>query len=107
MSINLDYTWSYGKNNLLKVERVMINNLTEEEENILASYELGEWQSIDNLQEEMNAYQQAAAVWTGKNYTINLILPEQEFQQFQKKALSTGSSSQTILINLIRQFIAS
>ncbi len=85
----------------------MINNLTAEEEDILASYERGEWQSIDHLQEEMNAYRQAAAAWMKKNHTISLTLPEQEFEQFQKKALSTGASSQTILINLIRQFIAS
>lgn len=84
----------------------MINNLTAEEEDILDSYERGEWQSIDNLQEEMNAYRQAAA-WMNKNYTISLTLPEEEFEQFQKKALSTGASSQTVLINLIRQFIAS
>lgn len=85
----------------------MINNLTEEEEDILTSYERGEWQSIEHLQEEMNAYRQAAAAWMAKNYTISFTLPKQEFEQFQKKALSTGSSSQAILINLIRQFIAS
>jgi hypothetical protein len=34
----------------------MINNLTEEEEDILASYERGEWQSVKNLQEEMDFY---------------------------------------------------
>lgn len=85
----------------------MINNLTAEEEDILDSYERGEWQSIDNLQEEMNAYQQAAAAWMKNNHTISLTLPEEEFEQFQKKALSTGVSSQTVLINLIRQFIAS
>jgi len=85
----------------------MINNLTAEEEDILDSYERGEWQSIDNLQEEMNAYRQAAANWMKNNHTISLTLPEEEFEQFQKKALSTGASSQTVLINLIRQFIAS
>jgi len=85
----------------------MINNLTAEEEDILDSYERGEWQSIDNLQEEMNAYRQAASTWMKNNHTISLTLPEEEFEQFQKKALSTGASSQTVLINLIRQFIAS
>ncbi|MCA6606121.1 MAG: hypothetical protein IM533_17100, partial [Pseudanabaena sp. M007S1SP1A06QC] len=55
----------------------------------------------------LNAYRQAAAAWMEKNHTISLTLPEQEFEQFQKKALSTGVSSQTVLINLIRQFIAS
>jgi predicted DNA binding CopG/RHH family protein len=85
----------------------MINNLTAEEEDILASYERDEWKSIDNLQEEMNAYRQAASAWIKQNHTISLTLPEEEFEQFQKKALSTGASSQTILINLIRQFIAS
>lgn len=79
----------------------MINNLTAEEEDILDSYERDEWKSIDNLQEEMNAYRQAAAAWMEKNHTISLTLPEQEFEQFQKKALSTGVSSQTVLINLI------
>ncbi|WP_271255011.1 hypothetical protein [Pseudanabaena sp. Chao 1811] len=44
----------------------MINNLTAEEEDILDSYERGEWQSIDNLQEELNAYRQAAATWMKK-----------------------------------------
>lgn len=85
----------------------MINNLTAEEEDILASYERGEWRSIDRLQEEMNTYRQAAAVWMKENHTISLTLPEQEFDRFQKKVLSTGASSQTILINLIRQFINS
>jgi predicted DNA binding CopG/RHH family protein len=88
-------------------EIAMINNLTAEEEDILASYERDEWKSIDNLQEEMNAYRQAASAWIKQNHTISLTLPEEEFEQFQKKALSTGASSQTILINLIRQFIAS
>ncbi|WP_286396403.1 hypothetical protein [Pseudanabaena mucicola] len=44
----------------------MINNLTAEEEDILDSYERDEWKSIDNLQEEMNAYRQAAAAWMEK-----------------------------------------
>jgi len=83
----------------------MINNLTSEEEDILASYERDEWQSINNLQEEMNSYRQAAAAWMKQHHTISLTLPEQEFEQFQQKVLSTGLSSQTILTNLIRQFI--
>ncbi len=85
----------------------MINNLTAEEEDILASYERGEWQSVKNLQEEMDSYRQSATAWMQKNHTISLTLPEQEFEQFQQKVLSTGESSQTVLINLIRQFIAS
>ncbi|PZO44158.1 MAG: hypothetical protein DCF19_02845 [Pseudanabaena frigida] len=85
----------------------MINNLTSEEEDIIASYERDEWQSINNLQEEMHSYRQAAAAWMKKHHTISLTLPEQEFEQFQQKALSKGVSSQTVLMNLIRQFIAS
>ncbi|MBD2190132.1 hypothetical protein [Pseudanabaena mucicola] len=85
----------------------MFNNLTEEEEDILASYERSEWQSVKNLQEEIDFYRKSAAAWMQKHHTISLTLPEQEFEQFQQKALSTGASSQTVLINLIRQFIAS
>ena len=55
----------------------------------------------------MDSYRQSATAWMQKNHTISLTLPKQEFEQFQQKALSTGASSQTVLINLIRQFIAS
>jgi predicted DNA binding CopG/RHH family protein len=85
----------------------MINNLTAEEEDILASYERDEWQSVSNLQEEMDSYRQAAAAWLKKHHTITLTLPENEFEQFQQKILTTGTSSQAVLISLIRQFIAS
>ncbi len=83
----------------------MINNLTVEEEDLLASYERGEWQSINNLQEEMNSYSQAATAWMKEHHTISLTLPEHEFERFQQKVTSLGSSSQTVLMNLIHQFI--
>jgi len=83
----------------------MINNLTVEEEDLLASYERGEWQSINNLQEEMNSYSQAPTAWMKEHHTISLTLPEHEFEQFQQKVTSLGSSSQTVLMNLIHQFI--
>jgi predicted DNA binding CopG/RHH family protein len=76
-----------------------------EDKEILASYEGGEWRSVSNLQREIRRYQKYAQSWIEDNALVFLTLPADDFERLKRKAKQTGIPYQTLLTNLVHQFV--
>lgn len=77
-----------------------------EEEDILESYEAGEWQSVGKLQREVRRYQDYAATWLEANRLISLTLSAADYERLKQKAGEAGMSYQALIANLVRQYVA-
>jgi predicted DNA binding CopG/RHH family protein len=71
----------------------------------LESYERGEWHSVDRLQREVRRYQEYASAWLKENRQVNLTLPVDDFEMLEEKARETGISYQTLLAELVHEFV--
>ena len=78
-----------------------------EDKEFLESYERGEWHSVSNLQHEIKRYQEYAASWLEKNMLVYLSLPSDDFEMLKRKAKQAGVSYQTLLTNVVHQFVTS
>lgn len=78
-----------------------------EDKEFLESYERGEWYSVSNLQREIKRYQEYAASWLEKNMSVYLTLPADDFEMLKQKASRAGVPYQTLLTNLVHQFVTS
>jgi predicted DNA binding CopG/RHH family protein len=78
-----------------------------EDKELLESYERGEWQRVNNLQREIKRYREYAAAWLEKNMLVYLTLPATDFEMLKQKAKQAGVPYQTLLTNVVHQFVTS
>lgn len=86
----------------------MVDNLkldTEERE-LLDSYERGEWQSIDTLQEKLEQYQSYATATLEANGLVSIILSKEDLKAIRRKAAEAGMSYQMFIANIVHQFVS-
>ena len=76
-----------------------------DDEEILDSYEVGEWQSVDILQREVRRYQEYASTWLEANRLISLTLSAADYDRLKQKASEAGLSYQALIANLVRQYV--
>jgi predicted DNA binding CopG/RHH family protein len=79
--------------------------LSEEENEILNSYEAGEWKSIGLNNKLISKYQKAASATLSKNKRINIRLNQLDLQSLQKKAFEEGLPYQTFISSLLHKFV--
>ena len=85
----------------------MVNSkrkLEAEEREIMDSYERGEWQSVATP-EELRRYQVQAAATLSKQGQVSISLSPEDIEAIRKKALEEGISYQTLIANIVHQFI--
>jgi predicted DNA binding CopG/RHH family protein len=80
---------------------------SQEDKEYLESYEKDEWHSASNLQREIKRYQEYAATWLENNLTVCLTLPAEDFEMLKQKANKAGISYETLLTNLVHQYVTS
>ena len=76
-----------------------------EDKELLESYERGEWHGVSNLRREIKRYQEHATNWLEKNNLVYITLPADDFEILKRKAQRAGIPYQTLLTNLVRQFV--
>lgn len=79
--------------------------LTREEQEILESFEKGEWLPVKNFakrKEELMAY---ARNTLRKDKRLNIRIPERDLNELQRKAVSEGFPYQTYVSSIIHKFI--
>ncbi|MBM9549277.1 antitoxin [Leptospira sp. 201903074] len=81
------------------------SSLSKEENDILDSYEAGEWKSIGLNSKLISNYQKAASATLAKNKRINIRLNQLDLQSIQKKAFEEGLPYQTFISSLIHKFV--
>ena len=79
--------------------------LSEEELEILTSYEAEEWKSIGLNKKIISSYQKSASATLAKNKRINIRLNQLDLQSLQRKAFEEGLPYQTFISSLLHKFV--
>ena len=82
-------------------------HLDAEEQALLDSVELGEWQSIPHVTEEIERYQRYAQAQVNALESVSIELPSSDLQALQAFAQQSGSSVSALMATVLHQFIAS
>lgn len=81
------------------------NDLTLQEQELLASVENDEWLSVSNLEKEVKRYQSYAKAQLGELEEIKIEIPAQDIQFLQALATQAETPFQTMIANLLHQFV--
>ena len=76
-----------------------------EENELLASYERGEWHSVDKVREEVERYQAHAAAMLETNRQVSVTLPFTDFEKVQQKASEAGMPYQALIADIVHRFV--
>jgi predicted DNA binding CopG/RHH family protein len=84
----------------------MINNDVKYEENILTSFEKGEWQSVPDIKKEIARYSATAAAALAKDKRINIRLSSRDLEDVQARAAEEGLPYQTLIASILHKYIS-
>jgi predicted DNA binding CopG/RHH family protein len=79
--------------------------LTNEEKDILKSYESGEWISSKKLSADRKQLKEYAKTALRKDRRINIRISENDLIQLQRKAVQDGLPYQTLISSVLHKFI--
>ena len=74
------------------------------EDDILESYESGEWKSVANLDEEIARYAASAAATLTKDKRINIRLSSRDLEDIQMRAAEEGMPYQTLIASIVHKY---
>jgi len=80
-------------------------NFSDEEKEILESYEADEWQSVENREREISKYQEYASATFKKDKRVNIRISSKNLEALQKKALEEGIPYQTLISSVLHKYI--
>jgi predicted DNA binding CopG/RHH family protein len=78
----------------------------QEETGLIASYEAGEWQPVENVQADMNHYREVAQATFRKDRRVNIRISTKDLQEIQKRALVEGIPYQTLMASVLHKYIS-
>lgn len=81
--------------------------LDEEEAELLASVEAGEWRTVPNFEQEKKKYQEIAAATFKKDRRVNIRISSKDLIGLQKRALEEGIPYQTLISSILHKYLAS
>lgn len=80
--------------------------LDAEEQDLLESYERGEWQTVPNLKEEIEIAKRASQRFLQKDARINIRLSGHDLDGLKRIAVNEGLSYQTLIGSVLHKFVA-
>ena len=83
----------------------MKNRLTEGEQEILDSFERGEWVPVKDLSKRKRELIRYARNTLKKDKRLNIRISERDLSELQKKAVSEGLPYQTFVSSIIHKFV--
>ena len=83
----------------------MTTKLTKEEKKILDSFEKGEWVPAKNLSERKAELMMYARNTLKKDKRLNIIIPERDLNELQRKAVIEGLPYQTYVSSIIHKYV--
>ena len=83
----------------------MKTKLTEEEKEILDSFEKGEWVPVKNLSKRKKELMPYARNTLKKDKRLNIRISERDLHELQRKAVAEGLPYQTYVSNIIHKFV--
>ena len=76
------------------------------EEDIFASFERGEWNSVSNLKDEIARYAASAAATLIKDKRINIRLSSRDLEDVQTRAAEEGMPYQTLIASILHKYVS-
>lgn len=83
-----------------------MGKLLSNEQDILNSYERGEWKRSKGARGDINRYKVYARATIQKNKRINIRLSAQDLEGIQQRALEEGIPYQTLIASVIHKYVA-
>ncbi len=84
-----------------------MSSLNLEEREIAESFERDEWQSVATS-DELSRYQTlAAAAAVSNQHQVSIAFPTDDLEAIQKKASEAGIPYQSLIVNIVHQFVVS
>ena len=81
-------------------------DLDPQEQNLLESYERGEWSSNKNIAEEKSRLVEVARATSRKDSRINIRLSSRDLEEIRKKAFEEGIPYQTLISSILHKYIS-
>ena len=81
------------------------NKLTSEENDLLDSYERGEWVEVRNMTGEKKRVREYAAATMRKDKRVNIRISRRDLVELQQKAVHEGLPYQTFISSLLHKFV--
>lgn len=79
--------------------------LTKEEQDILESFERGEWHRVDDFERRKVEIEQMAASALAKDHTVEIPLTERDMVTLKQKAAHEGLSFQEYISSVLHKFV--
>ena len=80
--------------------------LDADEQELLDSYERGEWKTVPNLKQEIEIAKRAAAKFLQKDARISIRLSSYDLDGIKRIAVQEGLSYQTLIGSVLHKFVA-
>lgn len=79
-------------------------SLDREEQELLESYERGEWRPVAGREVEMERYRQYAHAMFKKDMRVNIRITRKDLEMLQKRALEEGIPYQTLMASVLHKY---
>jgi len=79
--------------------------LDKEEQDLLASIEAGEWESVPNVEEEIRRHQEYARNTLKKDRRVNIRISSRDLEDIQTRALEEGVPYQTLMASVLHKYV--
>ena len=83
----------------------MTDNLTNEEREILESFERGEWKSVPNIEKRRENLKEYARATLRKDKRVNIRISERDLKELQRQAVQEGLPYQTFISSILHKFV--
>lgn len=89
-----------------KKRKVFDVQLDKEEQELLESVENGEWQSVENLEEEIAKARTAARNFLKKDTRVNIRISSSDLDRLKRLAANEGLPYQTLIARVLHKYVA-
>lgn len=79
--------------------------LDKEEQEILDSFERGEWKSVPNVKEEIERHRSYARKTLKKNKRVNIRISHKVLEELQAIAIEDGIPYQTLMSSILHRYV--
>jgi len=80
--------------------------LDREEQELLASIEAGEWQSVPDLPEEISRHREYARNTLRKDRRVNIRISSRDLDDIQTLAVEEGIPYQTLMASILHKYVS-
>ena len=83
-----------------------MSKLKNNEQELLESFEAGEWQSVPDREAEVSRYREYATATFKKDRRLNIRISSKDLNALQKRALREGIPYQTLVASVLHKFVS-